>query len=500
VLTDAFLKAEVICGVHKPVPGVESVELAVKAAKRADIVVVDWYLQDNNSAKAKEIIKGVLVSDIRERGRLRLIAVYTSEPGRALVAQELKNALETDDALKDCLRLDGTSLCSSDTRICIVNKEGTLPAQDLLAVPEKQLPEHLLREFALLTNGLLANYAVSAVAAVRRGAHHVLASFRNTLDGVYVGHRISLQNPDEAEDMALERISIELSSLIENAEVPGRTLSPEVIDAWLDARADNRGEFKNTTARISLAQMKQLVREGAETLGTKTGQEHIDGGRPPEIYISNKTIAEVFYTSPSSTRIAAREFARRTSYKREVGRVRLDEFKPRLTLGALLKVRRDLGAPELYAEIEGDYLLCVQPRCDSVRLPGVRAFPFQQAKYEPKKFNIIVDGDGANGYLHIDPRPMGAVMLRFKPDEGSHVIFAKQSGESYLFTDESGRVLEWVGDFDDLKAQRFASDLGANMHRVGVDEFEWLRLGGKGEIRPEKQPPPPKPVGAEQKQ
>lgn len=484
-LTDAFLAAEVICGVHKPTEGDESVSLAVKAAKRADIVVVDWYLQNQSSAKAKDIIKGVLKSDVQEHGRLRLIAIYTSEPGRAEVAKDLLAALEREEGLKGCLTLDGTTLCSADTRICIVNKEGTPQARDLLPVPERELPEHLLREFAKLTDGLLANYAVSAVAAVRRGAHHVLASFRNTLDGVYLGHRISLENPDEAEDMALERISVELSSLVENADVPRRTLGAPVIDAWLEARAGAPQEFKNATARLSMPAMKKLVREGAETLKSKFGQQHIDNAGKPELFLVKKTIAEVFYEDAGLTRMAAREFARLTSYKREVGRVRLDGFKPRLTLGALLKVRRDLGPPELYHEIDGDFLLCVQPRCDSVRLKDSRAFPFQQAKYEEKKFNLIVDEDGPAGYLHIDPKPMGAIMLRFKPQEGDHAIQAKKSENGYLFEDERGRFLEWIGDLDDLKAQRFASDLGANMHRVGVDEFEWLRLGSAGEIRPE---------------
>jgi hypothetical protein len=483
-LTDAFLAAEVICGVHKPTTGDESIALAVKAAKRADIVVVDWYLENHSSAKAKAIITGVLKSDVQEHGRLRLIAIYTSEPGRAEVAKDLQAALEREDLLKGCLSLEGTTLCSSDTRICIFNKEGTRQAMDLLPVPEAELPEHLLREFAKLTDGLLANFAVSAVAAVRRGAHHVLARFRNKLDGVYLAHRISLKNPEEAEDMALERIAIELSSLVENADVPGRTLRTPVIDAWLDDR-DGRGQvFKNTTARLPLPLMKELVQGGADRLKNKAGQEQTERPGAPQKPITNKTILDVFYPDEGAARIAAREFTRLTSYKREVGRVRLDEFKPRLTLGALLKVRRDLGDTRLYDEIEGHFLLCVQPRCDSVRLKGPRAFPFQQAKYDPNQFNIIVEGEGADGYLHLEAKPMGTIMLRFDPREND-AIFARKDGDSYLFTDERGRVFEWIGDLDDMKAQRFASDIGASMHRVGVDDFEWLRLGASGNIKPE---------------
>jgi hypothetical protein len=490
-LTDAFLKAEVICGVHKPIKGDDSVALAVKAAKRADIVVVDWYLEDHSSTKAKAIIAGVLKSDVEEHGRLRLIAIYTSEPGRTMVAKELLDALEKDQRLVGCLSLDGAALRSTDTRICIFNKEGTLQTGDVLTVPEAELPEHLLREFAKLTDGLLANFAVSAVAAVRRGAHHVLARFPKELDGVYLAHRISLRNPEEAEDMALERVTAELSNLVENADVPGRTLPVAVIDAWLDDRARQGRVFKNANARLPIELMKELVRGGIARLKDKSGQKQVEGEEPatPNSAVSHKSIIDVFYPSISDARAAACNFARLTSYKREVGRVRLDGFKPRLTLGTLLKVRRDLADRGLYDEIDGQFLLCVQPRCDSVRITGPRAFPFQQAKYDKDSFNLIVDEKGPSGYLQLDTKPMATIMLKFRPEAQSQPIFARKDGAAYLFTDDRGRVFEWIGDLDDLKAQRFASDLGANMHRVGIDEFEWLRLGSAGEIKPEQQVP-----------
>lgn len=489
VLTDAFLTNEVICGVHKPTAGEESVPLAVKAAKRADIVVVDWYLQNKSSAKAKAIIKGILKADVQERGRLRLVAIYTSEPGRATVAEDLWTALDEDEELSGRLSLDGTTICSLDTRICIVNKEGTPVGADLLRVRESDLPDYLLREFVKLTDGLLANFAVSAVAAVRRGAHHVLARFRKELDGVYLAHRISQKNPAEAEDMALERISVELTSLVENADVPGRTLRTPAIEAWLDEREDRGHQFKNANARIPLPVMKELVERGASRLADKSGQQQLEREALPKKEISKTTIIEVFYPDQISAAKAAREFARLTTYKREVGRVRLDDYKPRLTLGTLLKVRH---GPELARdpEIECDFLLCVQPRCDSVRVEAARAFPFQQATYDPGKFNLIVDGEGAAGYLLVGTKPMSTVMLKFEPAEGKDAIFARKDGDSYLFTDVRGYDFEWMGDLDDLKAQRLASELGASMHRVGVDELEWLRLGADGKIRPEAQPRP----------
>lgn len=485
-LTDAFLSADVICGVHKPEAGDKSVDLAVKAAKRADIVVVDWYLDKGRSTKAKAIITGILASDVQEHGRLRLVAIYTSEPGRVAVARELLAAVEKLPVLKGRLRTepDGTTLCGSDTRICIFNKEGTAKGQDLLPVSETDLPERLICEFVKLSDGLLANFAVTAIAAVRRGAHHVLARFRNELDGAYLSHRISLKNPDEAQDLALERISVELSSLVENADVAGRTLRPPVIDAWFDDRALQKQTFKTATAKLPVPLLKEFVRQGVDRLADPAGQEQLERAAAPKTAVTKKTIVDAFYEDPAKARTAAQDFTRLTSFKREVGRMRLEDFKPHLTLGTLLKVRRDLGDAALYADIEGDFLLCVQPRCDSVRLDGPRSFPFQQAKYDADRFNLIVDEPGAGAYLYLDVKPMGSVMLRFQPEQTKDVITAVRVGKHYQFSDDRGRVLEWIADLDDMKAQRFASDIGSQMHRVGVDEFEWLRLGADGKIRP----------------
>lgn len=491
-LTDAFMSEDVICGVHKPVGPDIAVDVAIKAAARADIVVVDWYLEGRSSAKAKEIVIGILRADKSEHGRLRLIAVYTSEPGRSGTANDLFTAIEADADLAGALKLDApnAAVFGKDTRICVFNKVGTQATADILEVAEKDLPDLLIKEFVQLTDGLMPNFAVSAVAAVRRGAHHVLTQFSKVLDGAYLSHRASIDVPEEAEALALNLVAVELSSLIENANVAARTLSVSVIEAWLDARVAQGHRFKTATAQLPPDILKEVLRGGSARLKDKTGQLSLNGQGNVPNPISDKTICETFYLDEASSRDAAKAFSRLGSFKREVGRVRLDDFRPRLTLGALLKVRRDLSGKASFKGIEGDYVLCVQPRCDSVRLTDdYCAFPFQQGSYDSKRFNLIVDEQGADGYVNINLKPKHTLVLRFRRGEDEDSIFAaKESSGQYILKDERGRKFEWVGDLVDLKAQRLASEVGANMHRVGVDEFEWLRLGSESKIKPEKVP------------
>jgi hypothetical protein len=42
----------------------------------------------------------------------------------------------------------------------------------------------------------------------------------------------------------------------------------------------------------------------------------------------------------------------------------------------------------------------------------------------------------------------------------------------------------WLADIKDLKAQRDASELAAQLHRVGIDELEWLRRAASGKVKP----------------
>jgi len=103
-LTDAFLEQEIICGIYKPVPGEERVKLSTNAALHADLVIVDWYLEGNSSQLAKELILNILRTDLTKNGRLRLIAVYTSQPGLLGMAREMLDVVEADDDLTRIMR------------------------------------------------------------------------------------------------------------------------------------------------------------------------------------------------------------------------------------------------------------------------------------------------------------------------------------------------------------------------------------------------------------
>ena len=497
-LMDAFLKVEIICGLYKPEPREQIVELSVEAAQHADIVILDWYLLDSNSQTAKEIVTRILKSDLDENGRLRLIAIYTAVPDLSLMASELLGFIEGEAALRDRFKLapNAHTLSSADTRVSFINKPNVTGAVDVEIVFEKDLPGRLLEEFASITEGVLATFALNAIADVRRAAHHIVAIFRKELDGAYVAHRCSIPHPEDAKEFATEMVASEIRNVIAMNEVADHCMSAEVLASWIDHMANKGLVYSNHLAANAPAELvKKFIREGADAVqNSNAEQRRLDApDQPPSKgkAIQVKTLVHIFYESLDEARERSLEFARKDTFKREAfGRTRFPkDWRPVLTLGAVLKAQRVRPEPkdlhELYADLPSDYIVCVQPRCDSLRLENPTSFPFQAATYNPAEFNLVVKDDAVEGVeLLVSYKPRDAVMLTFKPEQPFGAVRASLDEEGrFFFKDERGRIFLWLGDVKDLKAQRDASLLAANVHSVAIDEFEWLRLAAKGEIK-----------------
>ena len=374
VLTEAFLARKMICGLYRPSPGENMVQRTIGAAGVADMVVVDWYLESGNSRPAKDIVVGLLQADRAEKGRLRLIAIYTAQAGRAAIASELLEEIDTVDALRGMLARDGAVLHSTDTRIVVLNKRNTLHAADREEVPEEELPGRLVAEFAELSQGVLASFALSSVAAVRRGAHHVLALYTSDLDGAFIAHRCGIPNPDDAKTFALDLITSELRNLIEIEEIAEITLGSPVITAWIDGKLADGHRFRSDSAEIPHEHVKRFVDEGSRAV-ERSGKAQHEPGTPAtkvneDARINCGALARTFYPEAEAARRGVRRLSRLSTFQREAGRTCLPHrWLPLLTLGSFVQ--------KVTAGGDGDLLLCVQPRCDSIRLRERTAFPFQ---------------------------------------------------------------------------------------------------------------------------
>lgn len=477
-IMDAFLRHSMICGMHKPNGGTELVQEAINAARRSDAVIVDWMLDGSDPSAAKRIVAGILEDDAKEKGRLRLVAIYTSEQDITGVARQIREHLG-DPAIRE---VDVGALAKPQVRIVVLNKDGTVGAERPVKIAE--LPGRIVEEFTHLSPGILGTFAVSAVAAVRRETHHVLAIFSEELDGAFLGHMCALKSPDDAREFALDLLGGELRNVASMNAATSDLLSPANLALRIDGLA-RAGILSMGDVKVPVGLAREFPSGGRDGVVASLGSQRRErNGRdevpPKKEGVNPENVGYLFHSGAGTADEAHRRFARFACFRTEpFDRTVLPAaWTPSLTLGTVVVRIAEDGAVD-----PAGYFLCTQPRCDAVRLEFGRNFPFQAVfvAEEGAAFNLVAaipaqDGKKETVLLSVGSKPHDTRMIEFSPTEGGRVRATKTSEVRYEFVDVRGKRYLWIGDLRDLAAQRTASAVAARMHEVGLDEYEWLRI------------------------
>jgi hypothetical protein len=198
-----FAEMGLVCAVLKPDADEDLKPQIAQAAKRADLIVLDWEIYKDGGLTALGLIDRILSDDEAGR-RLRLIAIYTVEPALKDIADKASAKLDAHYAAMNLKRLDDFTIIKGPARVVVLAKQGTrIPKEDHEAtariIDVKYLPDRLVEEFSQMTMGLLPKAALVALAALRADTHKLLTIFDRELDAAYLGHRILLPNPRAAE-------------------------------------------------------------------------------------------------------------------------------------------------------------------------------------------------------------------------------------------------------------------------------------------------------------
>jgi len=177
-VSDAFAEQEIACAFVFPDDGEPDEELKFRrimaAATPSDIVILDWFLKDGDSQLTKNVLKSIAEKDSLEKGRMRLICVYTGQPDIGEVTRDAISALK-DGGLVFCnVNEQGGTAKGKHHSLLVLNKQ---------EVVGSELPGKILESFTGLADGLLPSFAIAAVAAVRRNMHHIIWFFRKLVAG-----------------------------------------------------------------------------------------------------------------------------------------------------------------------------------------------------------------------------------------------------------------------------------------------------------------------------
>jgi hypothetical protein len=262
-------------------------------------------------------------------------------------------------------------------------------------------------------------------------------------------------------------VAAEIRSVIEDNDV-GRNVALPVLELWLDSakrRHRNFGELIDEKKRLTGPQVKAILAKG---LGTKEGVEAVAAATGyGKNYFKDKVkprATRIFSEDDQEAADSDADFAHRTMMRT------VYSYPPRvLQLGTIV-----------YAQDR--YGLCVQPLCDSVRVPETRAFPFLVLEVvAPDGMPDFVVGDHEGpGWVHLRlaRNPSDLFMVAFTPDSGA--VVATASGDVHSFTDVDTVAHRWIGELKPDFAQRAAFDLAQQFARIAVDEAEIFRLARRG--------------------
>ena len=451
LLSKSFSEHGLICAVVTPAfDGDMANDALVPTVRRTDIVILDWRLNDDDGEKTLLILRHILKDDASKR--LRLIAIYTGEQDLSGIGETI---LEQFGEFKDCEH--GVVLSSCHSRIVIYAKSDVPLAVNLeeRSVSESDLPRKLIKDFAIMTGGLLPNIALTALAAIRENTHKILERFDSRLDPAFLTHRACLPFPDDSQQDMVNQLANELYAVMNEGVAAENPTGMQAIKAWL------KSDF-GPGSQLHIGKNKTISSDEAIVL-LEFG---IEDKRKPSA-LSKKDYR--FFTSAFSK-------DENLEYRLDLQFAWMLHFRtvfnapsPTLRLGSVLRRSH---------ENEEQFFVCMRPRCDSVRLQQTATF-FLLPLIDPAGKPIqIVLRTNADTYKRVGVcMEMNQwLLVPFQPDQDTKSVIAKCNGDAdFYFTDTCNIRFDWLGELKMEFAQRIAQEFASELSRVAVTDSEWLR-------------------------
>lgn len=473
LLINEFSTWSLFCSVLSPKGGdFEALSSQVSpAAKRADIIVFDWVLDPGGSGEGQETLQLInqIIEDDEDNSeidRLRQIAIYTGTRELNRIVDSISASLDQNRSDKRTEKIDDFTLRQGNVQISVYAKGTARITEETPDLYQRkksieELPKVLIEDFSRMTRGLVSNAAVHSLTMLRKNTFRLLSTFHPGLDAPYLEHRAMLTVPEDAEEYLIRLITSEIGAVLEAAEVR-RYVDLNHIESWLDRMFPSMEPdsiFRNGKDPRKQS-ILSLLDQGAG--GVNLPDDLINFGSNGQ-NAHKKGIAEAISKNDANSEDKVSEFATLTLLKSKY-----EMIPPILTLGTIL--RTDEGEA-------GKYWLCVQPRCDSVRIQNCRRFPLLPTEIvtDNKRRHLVLEDGGKYHKLKIDFTPHMVAMVEFKAEAESTVIRPVQEEGFMKFISTSGAKFVWVADLKFEHAQRVAQRFSNKLSRVGLDESEWLR-------------------------
>lgn len=476
-ISSAFAKNGKLCTIFAPSSECDLCQCSSLFSK-ADAIVLDWYLDLTSSKESVDDEKDAeedeprgfytkylieeIVADAKNE-KLKIIVVYTGETDLRGITQEIHSCIAQYGNFKqgDC--------CVYSSNVVIVvrakynGEEQFKHLEDLKdkVIKYENLPDFITDEFSIHVNGLLSVFALLSISIIRENTSRILNVYSPELDIAYLGHKMVLPNSEDAKELLIKLFGESITDLISSSCID----TQDWQSLWIKDRYTHPQTIKvadNKSIQVDQECITKLFsthfNDFEKSIKTIFGNLSNNDAK-----LIRKNAALLLDESADNVKAANLLFARLTHHKN----VFLPQREnPYLTLGTIL-----------YSSTTDKYYLCIQQRCDSLRIDGIRRFLFLPLVESGGETHVVVTNEKQ---LQIAKYSYDIKTIKFEADKDKRYVCSKRiknnmGKDTFVFTSIHKEEFEWVLELKDLHAQRILNSYSANLSRVGLDESEWLR-------------------------
>ena len=486
-IISAFAERGIICGVINPDQGDDFVSSTYKVVQKADFIVLDYKIHSSYDASLNFLEK-VATEDVKNN-RQRAMIIYTGEDGIDEVIGQVRKKLESLPLGQPVVSVEKHANAMKVGSLVIDVVRKSKPEEDFVEqeggrLAEDRVPDYLIGLYADLANGLLQAAVLEDLAIIREQMPRLANLFSADMDAAYLAHR-ALVDKDDAPGIVTTNLATAIENLLGSEEAQHK-LGKTLVEAWIAEKLQDKPHLslpvdKAKAINFNSELLMSLVEEGLKhTTITFNDAESTEVDEKQKALIAPR-ITEIFTGNAEVARLSNARFAMTTSLSKRNDSSYVFDAKssPFLQLGCIIE---DLAATQ-----DPRYFLCIQPVCNSVRLPSTKAtqFPFMPFQtVTPKRadkplsaFDLVVpDRTGKPDYLRAVLKPAAIKMFEFKAaSEGKVVSTSHADGIIFLSASTPAKSWRWVAQLKPAHAQRLVHQFATNLSRVGLDESEWLR-------------------------
>jgi len=468
-----FLKQGIPCSFYT-LKELDTPEMYIKNFKKADALILDWQIKHDDGEFILSILDGIFD---KTRNSLKVVLIYTGSNGLVEIIDKIKNHFP--DIQFEVDSDDNCSIKCGSFKVSVYAKTGIAISQQLQhrVKDEIQLIEALIDDFISITAGLITNTVLKAITVIRQDTHRILSLYNKELDSAFLAHRGSLPVVDDAGELLKDSIINSLKAILDYNDVESYcSINP--IKKWMSKSNFSEKEIllNKKALKVSKSGILNWQKIGFIDIIKELWKKQfpaieLDDEKVNNIF--NKEIHKIalsfFLPDGVANDSYEEKFSILTHHKSNYAN---PAYTPRLTLGTIIQGERT-----------HQYWLCVQQKCDSVRLDDKpRRFlflPLSVAK-ENGKFNYIIPSGASFVKVKVDLDTYNLRTIKFNANKAG-AVQARRYGKSsnYFFIQhyrsKTAENFKWILDLKDAHAQRIANMYAAKLARVGLDESEWLR-------------------------